>query len=223
MADTNLAPIPDAWGDWAIHPGKVTYGNPDNPQIVWYDTNVLHDGHPSIRIDGPAISQNGAREINCNRMPINPGDHVVWIVLSKANPDPPPAGRGTIIGADLYGPSGRLFEVTRRTSGDPFYHMNDSSKNRWDSVYVPYGSDWTWHVLDFIVPVVPFTETDYGVPVPPQYATAYIPWMTVDWNPANGTNSASGWFTKSELYVNPPTPNNATILLLLALGVIALI
>lgn len=195
---TNYADIPTAWD---YHDGDVHYGS--DPQIVALDTE---DGYTCIRIDGPPSTENAHREVNIypQTITVSPSTHVIFSADIKTEAQSPSnaASLGGIIGVDLYSGSQRLFEVTKHENHtDPFYYMNNSALNEWDSVYVPYSSDWTRLTLDFIVPSALFTETDEGTPLSPALTvTRCIPWMCMSWNDS-AHNTASGYFRNASLQV----------------------
>ena len=191
----NLAPIPGTWGDYNLY-GDVYYGSLQNPQLTHFDTAVTHNGYPSIRVDGPGGpgSYNYARELNNRWISVKPGDHVVFSCWIKTNPSS--IGPGAACGVDLYGETGRLWEVHPRNPQSGVF----ADPHTGYPIYIPYGKDWTKLTLDFIIPNTLFTHDDYGQSVKPQYVVGMMPWMGASF--ALG-ESASVWFADAELYVNP--------------------
>ena len=196
-SSTNLAAIPGNW--------ERTHGA--NPQIISFDYNTEHTaGNPSIRIDGPPTSGNPWRECDLfksggGRITVNPGDHIVftcWVKTAHST-----AGNdgkkhmGALIGIDLYGSSGRLWEVCPGTTTT----FNYDSTWSWQSGYkwVPYNSDWTLLTIDFTVPTKAFTTTDNGGSVSSQQVSTIIPWVYMH----NGADGGAGWFADAQLYINP--------------------
>jgi len=129
----NIAPIP---GGWNLR------------DLGYNDSSVLHNGHASIRIDGPPTPSNPWRECDTfGIIPAKPGDHIVfkiWIKTghSTIGNDGKPY-MGGIMGFDLYGSSGRLWEICPGTTTDYTYDPTWS----WQAGYqwVPYNSDHARH------------------------------------------------------------------------------
>jgi hypothetical protein len=213
----NLAVIPDDWGDYKLY-GDVRYDG--DPQITHVDTNILHNGNVSIRIDAHqgdrtgGIDSNIYREVDADFIPVKPGDHIVFKVWIKTGHSTlgldGVSGNGGIILFDYYGgsPIHRLHE-----------HSSDNPRNdvetyfTWGTykddpaVYVPFNSDWTLRKLDTIVPsrvvddttVVSATNFGWGIPsgfIPVLQASGYI-------GPNNQQDEGQVWFADAVLYINP--------------------
>jgi hypothetical protein len=200
----NLAPILGKWGDYNIF-GDVCYGDPRIfPQITHADFSVTHNGNPSVRIDGPGIYPNGAREVNHRWISVKPGDHIVFKCWIKTNPSA--IGDGGTIAFDAYGPNERIMEVHPRTIQTEIWN-GGSRPTGWSgmsssSIYVPYGRDWTQITLDVIIPYTTFTYNDWQKPLTygPQQIAGILPMLAASWNHGE---SASVWFADVELYINP--------------------
>lgn len=212
MTNGNLAVIPDDWEGWKLS-GRFTHG-PD-PQIVFLDTNVLHNGKPTVRCDGPATSTNMYRELDAYRsypdyalIQVKPGDHVVFKIWMKTNPSTTGlngiTNAGARFGFDLYGPSGRIWECSWG-----FPDTTDFNTYNWAAYkFVPYGtSTWVQGIIDGYIPTKIFTKNDgysggSGI-IPPQQVNAIIPWVLM--NPGYpSSESGQAWFADAELYINPP-------------------
>jgi hypothetical protein len=204
----NLAPMFQdgtcRWGDYHLY-GDVYYGAVSNPQITHKDKMVLHNGHPTIRIDGPRTQHNWAREVNEYFYSVKPGDRIVLKVWIKANPSS--IGPGGIAGFDFYGAYGRISECHPRTIQSEIWRVDTngypiSGDNMAGSaIYVPYGSDWSMSILDVIIPATYYSgnadRTSYPKPV--QISSIGL-WIGASWNQ---NESASIWFADAEFYINP--------------------
>ena len=205
-SNVNWAVIPDAWDQYAAQ-GRLVHG-PD-PQIVFVDTNVTHDGDVSIRCDGPATSGNPDREVdlyNVSKSPsshlqVQPGDHVVFSIWMKtgastlSNPL-----YGAYFGVDLYGNSSRIWEVAwGYPATTDFNAMNYGAYK-----YVPYGTSvWTQGTIDFIAPSKIFTSNSEGHSITAQTVSSMIPWIAVE-PPYPSSEAGQVWFADAVLYINPP-------------------
>lgn len=190
----NLAVIPSGW---------------NLRDLGHLDSSVTYNGNPSIRIDGPPTAANPYREVDTyGVIPVKPGDHLVFKVWIKTAPSTSGGGGGALMGLDLFGPSGRLWEVVPGTTTN----FNDPGYG-WQGAYqwVPYNTDWTLRTLDFYVPTLNFTTTDGGSPVPPQQVNGFVAWMYMH----NEQDAGAGYFADAELYINPsvtpPPPTNYTV------------
>ena len=203
-SSSNLAPILGTWGDYNVL-GDVCYGNPSiYPQITHADFAVTRYGHPSIRIDGPGIPANGAREVENRWISVKPGDHVVFSCWIKTNPSP--IGEGGSIAFDCYGPYDRIIEVHPRTIQSEIW-KGGAYPTGWSGmsgsvISVPYGSDWTKLTIDVTIPYTIFQQSDWQQPLPhgPQQIVGILPILGASWNQGE---SASVWFADAELYINP--------------------
>lgn len=151
------------------------------------DYSVTYNGQPTLRFN------TGKCEVNDGWIAVKPGDHVVFKCWIKTNPS---SGRGGIIGFDVYGTYGRLWEVSNEASGND--NNSFKSPKSWNYQYVPYGRDWTQMTIDITIPSTTFTHNDYGQSITPQQIRGLIPWL----GPMNSI-SASIWFAGAELYINP--------------------
>jgi hypothetical protein len=220
MGNINLARIPDDWGQYKIF-GDVKYDG--DPQITHVDLNMLHNGHPSIRVDAhqEGIDPNHWREVNTELIPVKPGDHIVfkcWVktghsTLGQDGKVP----SSVIILFDYYGASGRLRE---HSSDNPRNDIDPKWQTQYDDPqqYVPMNSDWTLRTLDTIVPAQVLDDRTGQLATEPitgiiacLVAGSYV----VD-NPAGGDklqDEGPVWFADAELYINPtPTPSLSSLL-----------
>lgn len=198
----NLGVIPDAWEGY-LTKGRVVHG-PD-PQIVFVDTSVTHNGHVSIRCDGPATTGNPWREVDAYGVlpgqvfQVKPGDHVVfncWIKTAPSTLSNPTYGAMILI--DLYGSVGRIWEVAWGYPASTDFNTEKYGAYK----HVPYGSDWVQAVLDFIVPSKTFTSNSEGAAIPAQTVTRMIP--VIQCPPQYPSREkGSAWFSDAELYINP--------------------
>jgi hypothetical protein len=203
-SNVNLAVIPDDWEGYLTQ-GRLVHG-PD-PQIVFVDTSVTHNGDVSIRCDGPATSGNQWREVDAynasdgpySLFQVKPGDHVVFKIWMKTAPSTTGhPTQGAIFGIDLYG-STRIWEVAwGYPAATDFNTVNYSAY-----MYVPYNTPtWIQGTIDFIVPSKTFTTNSEGGSIPAQQVSGMIPWIVVD-PPYPSSESGQGWFAGAELYINP--------------------
>lgn len=204
----NLAPMFQGgtcrWGDYHLF-GDVYYGDVSKTQITHKDNKVLHNGHSSIRIDGPHTQNNWAREVNEYFYAVKPGDRVVLKVWIKANPST--IGPGGIAGFDFYGPYGRISECHPRTIQSEIWRVDangypiSGDNMAGSAIYVPYGSDWSMSILDVTIPATYYSgnadRTSYPKPV--QISSIGL-WIGASWN---RNESASIWFADAEFYINP--------------------
>ena len=213
-SNVNLAVIPDDWERYVTE-GRLANG-PD-PQIVFLDTSVTHNGHVSIRCDGPATSTNQWRELDAynassgsyNIIQVKPGDHVVFKMWMKTNPSTlSNPTHGARFGFDLYGSSGRIWECSWGFPATTNFDYTNGNDYNWSAYkYVSYGtSTWTQGIIDGYIPTKFFTENDGysgGTKViPAQQVSGIIPWVGVD--PSYPSSQAgSAWFADAELYINP--------------------
>jgi hypothetical protein len=195
----NLAPMfQGGTCDWGNY-NQYGFFYPDQGQQYSYlaqrDSNVKHNGHDSIRIDGQGIPNSiyNRPEIDHPWITARAGQHVhyaYWVKTASSA-----IGAGAIIGMDAYGWDGaicqRIFEVH---AGGTFTYPYTGTPD-----YLPYGSDWTYLVLDFTVPSTYFTKTDCGVTVNPQQIVGFIPFLGCSWNSGE---SAPIWFADGEFYVS---------------------
>lgn len=189
------------WGDYHLY-GDVYYGALTNPQITHADFSVLHNGHPSVRIDGPAIPANPAREVNNVYQSVAVNDRVYFECYIKTNPSP--IGAGGIIGFDVYGTLGdRILEVHPCTPQTAIWNIvNGIPVQGGTVIYVPYGRDWTLLSFGVTIPTTLYTHDDWGNPLSrgAQQIGNMVPWLTA--SKAQG-ESASVWFADALLQRNP--------------------
>jgi hypothetical protein len=175
--------------------------------IQYPDTHVLHDGHPSIRLEPSVGSENPYREIDLNYVAsppyqdiqVKPGDHVVftcWIRIEDNGIRNDYAGAR--IGIDLNGVatiSGVLGRVNSGISPTAGHEVEN---------YVHYGTvGWVQRTIDFVIPLTTFTYDCYrGITIAPTQISQIGPWMQV-WGPQGPYAPGNAWFADAELYINP--------------------
>jgi hypothetical protein len=200
VTNTNYAPMfQGGTCDWGSY-NEYGYFYPDQGADYSYlaqrDSTVQHNGHDSIRIDGQGIPNSiyNRPEIDHPWITAHAGDHVYyayWVKTASSE-----IGAGAIIGMDAYGSDGvnvqRLFEVH---AGGTFTYPYTGTPD-----YLPYGSDWTHLVLDFVVPDTYYTKTDTGATVNPSQIVGFYPFLGCSWNSGE---LASIWFADAEFYINP--------------------
>jgi hypothetical protein len=210
---TNLGVIPDAWEGYLTQGRLVHHAD---PQIVFVDTSVTHNGHVSIRCDGPATSTNQWRESDAYKyiggsgwgyslFQVVPGDHVVFKIWMKTNPSTiSNPTQGAIFGIDLYG-STRIWEVAwGYPATTDFTTMNYGAYK-----FLPYNTPtWTQGVIDFIVPSKTFRSNSEGGSIPTQTVTGMIPWICADPRYPSAQRGQV-WFSDAELYINPDFTSTA--------------
>jgi hypothetical protein len=192
--NTNLAPIPNAWGGYS-QTGYLHYMT--GPQIIFLDTTFTHNGHPSIRIERhvEGIDMNHARECDGTRYNVKAGDHIVakcWIKTGASGYGDTNIYSGARTGIDLYHDSYNL--------GGEGVSLPLSDAD-W---YVHWGSNWTLRTIDFVVPSDYFTY-DYNTEqtISPVQANSFCFWIQV-WSSTYGaTDPGLAWFADAELYINP--------------------
>jgi hypothetical protein len=214
MGNTNLARIPEDWGNYASDPTKwEAYGS--GKQIVFLDFNVVRTlGKPSIHFALPHTSEdmNQGRECNGRWLPVREGDHVVLTAWMKTTPSDNPAynndpadtyGKGARIGIDFYHDNGDgttthldIGALTNGLGSDtvtiPGYPQLQSAGS-----HVPWNTpNWTKQTIDFIVP------SGYNI-------NQIVAWAQA----VNPDDSGQAWLADAELYINPtPTPSLAPLL-----------
>jgi hypothetical protein len=195
---TNLARIPEDWGNYASDPTTwEAYGS--GKQIIFLDFNVVRTlGKPTIHFSLPHTSEdmNEARECDGRWIPVNEGDHVTlttWIKTTLSdnatyNSDPADTyGKGARIGFDFYHDNTNLMigalvnglgSDTVKISGYPQLQSAGS--------HVPWNTpSWTKQTIDFIVP------SGYNI-------NQIVAWMQV----VDPADSGQAWFADAELYIN---------------------
>jgi len=200
--NTNLTPLPNAWGGYLIY-GDIVYTSvapPSANQITDYDTTVYRTfGAGSARID-PYItgSENVAREIDSDYFSISPGNHLVFSCYMKIVN----GGDGARIGVDFYGASGRI--TGKQSAGSSFYPTENDDAVQANWVYDYNGGAWQLRTLDFIVPAILTKDSDGVTQVVPTGIIAWMQGQTVN------DPQTSVWFADSILQINPteaePTP-----------------
>jgi hypothetical protein len=201
-SSTNLA-LPFKAATWEDTTGWG-YLTAEHPQLIYFDdNNVLHNGHPSIRME-PHTSADGntARELNNNpfAFAVNEGDHVVFKCWMKTGQSQNMGSRtdvGARIGIDFYGATGNLgIGALVNGVGSDTNHIVGYLQA--DGSFVPWNTaTWTQLTIDFTVP------SGYGI-------TCIAPWCQV----LPATEPAFAWFSDAELYINPssasPSPSPAS-------------
>jgi len=207
MADKNFALIPDSWriGETWCAP-------------TYLDYNVLHNGHPSVRMEKGADASK-SREILCSDKTqpywsiwAKPGDHIVFRVWMKTSPstigDTFPSS-GIRLGIDFYSGAGGRITGSQSPDGSVPTPEGGYPSNQYLN-YVNWGSDWQLRTMDFIVQnQYPSDGSIY--PAGQMFTPDRIaPWIQV-WSDAHGNEDGGiAWFADAELYINPtevtPTP-----------------
>lgn len=213
MGNENLAlpfkaspPSPTGWG-WYQKPSDIIYFD---------DFNVLHTGHPSIRIEPhvEGVDGNRWRELNTAWIPVKVGDHIVFKVWVKTGHstlgNDGQQVSGVLIIFDYYGASGRLWE---HSSDNPRNDVDPTFQTQYDDParYVPMNSDWTLQTLDTIVPSQVLDAKTGQLATEP--VTGIIPCLVAGSYVVGSDHlqdEGQVWFADAELYINPeivtPTP-----------------
>lgn len=198
--NTNLAPIPDAWGGYLVY-GNIVYTSvapPSANQITDYDTVVECTlGAGSARIDPYVVgSENTAREIDSDYLSISPGVHVVFSCYMKIVE----GGDGARIGLDFYGVGGRI--TSKQSAGSSFPPSEDDAAIQANWVYDYNGGAWQLRTLEFVVPATLQRDGTETQVVP----TGIIAWMQ---GQTINDPQTSVWFADVVLQFDPsedPTP-----------------
>ena len=198
--NVNLAVIPDDWGQYNLF-GRVVYSQ--DPQIIFLDNSVTHNGHVSIRLEPHTVNDvNFAREVDCEWYNVKPGDHIVakcWMKIDNLpgylglDPNDLSTWKGARIGIDFYGANGYINGVSGPHGTLPQPDADIMAN------YVPWGTEgWVQRTIEFYVPsTVPIDP--YYREGNPEVPTSIVMWMQV----TNPTDSANAWFADAELYINP--------------------
>jgi len=206
-SSNNLVPIPEAWSSPTI--GGISCGKSiGNDANIIFDTGVLHNGNPSIRLDPVGATSNYGREINGPALAVKPGDHIVfscWIKTSASSYGDTNPYSGARIAIDFYANG---YITAWQSLGQCVWDSSGKDIGA-KTTYVNWNKDWTLIVMDFVIPAtVPAngayagwgTQYSAGQKVVP---TAIIPWMQV-WSSTYGaTDSGKAWFADATLYINP--------------------
>ena len=190
---------------------------------------VTHNGNPSICI-GPDYNR-GTREVDGAWLHIHPGDHIVmsvWVKTDVCTSSIDPQG-GACFGWDFEttGSSaapGSLAIVDVSSDGTQAGHPT-SSERGWgvgtyghsingaaglsqangNIVRVPWGTDWTLIVWDFIVPTTYYMYVTTGASFPnampcnPVQIDTMVPWF----EGRNLYDNSYSYFSEPQLYINP--------------------
>ena len=191
----NLASIPSHW--------YLTYST--GPQIIHLDSSVTYNGEASVRLDKHTSADvNTARECNTGAYSIKPGDHIVfscWMKTTESGYGDTNPFSGARIGIDFWNSGGRINGLA--SDGQHGLYPNEQS-SAVQEFYVPWGSDWTLKIIDFIVPQKMTADGFFGYPAgTSQTPSAMILWMQV-WSSTYGsTDPGHAWFANAQLYINP--------------------
>ena len=192
-------------------------------------STVTHNGNPSIRVGPDSIR--GTREVDGAWIRIHPGDHIVMSVWVKTDACPSsndPQG-GACFGWDFETTAssaapGSLAIVDVSSDGTQAGHPT-SAERGWgvgsfglsvngaaglsqvsgNVVRVPWGTDWTLVVWDFIVPstfysyVTTGASFPYAMPCSPVQIDTMVPWF----EGRNLYDNAYAYFSEPSLYINP--------------------
>jgi hypothetical protein len=203
----NLAQIPNDWtGSW----GQVGFWN-----NVFFDYTVEHTpGVPSIRIDpwkagastGSTGRQNDFRECEAKWFSCKAGDHIIFKVWVKMDAGTVKGGSGGHLGIDLYG-GGNCVWVCWGPDWEPNPGGTQNTTGNDGAQTVNWGSDWTLRTIDFIVPTGTFNyNPNTKTSVPAAAIDSFVPWIQVWSSDKGATDPSSGYFTDTELYINPVYP-----------------
>jgi hypothetical protein len=197
---TNFADIP---ADWRI---GETWNAP-----TYLDYNVLHNGHPSIRME-KGTDATKSREILaadktqsdwCIR--VKPGDHIVftvWMKTSASTIGDTSRSAGIRLGIDFYTASGRINGI-QSPDGSYWTPSGGWPPNEYLN-YVNWGYNWTQRTMDFIIPNQ-YPSDEFGGYPAGQLVTPdrMIPWIQVWSSSHQNADDGIAWFADAELYINP--------------------
>jgi hypothetical protein len=194
-SSANLAPIND--GKWYTDATwqKCPVSN------VYYDTSTTHNGAPTWRVQpgnnyGP----------DHNGITVRPGQHIVMSCWVKTSGTPSGSSTGARIGFDYYTANwaqriAGMNSPEEAAVGRGYPNISTGEAAN----FVPWGSNWTFKVWDFIVPATAQGDgwVSGGVPLG-QYA---VPGTIVPWCQIFGQNGYSStytsWFSDFQFYIHP--------------------
>jgi hypothetical protein len=202
--------------NWAVVPDCWRIGETWNAP-TFLDTNVLHNGHVSIRME-KGTDPSKSREILCADkttsdwcIRVKPGDHIVfkvWMKTSASTIGDNTRESGVRLGIDFYAPvgdgtRGTYISGTSTPDGKTWTPEGGFPSNQYLN-FVNWGSDWQLRTMDFIVqnqyPTDPLTSNPGQLMTPDRI----IPWIQV-WSGTYGNaDNGIAWFADAELYINPP-------------------
>jgi hypothetical protein len=197
----NYAEIPACWliGEPLVAP-------------TYLDYSVLHNGHPSVRMEKGDGSK--PREIWCvvpgkvdNWIYINPGDHIVFKVWMKTGASTigcTHVAAGIRLGIDFYTTATQRITGIQSPDGDYWKPPSGPFPPNQYLNYVNWGTDWEQRIMDFTIPAQypadPFAAFPAGTMVTP---AKIMPWMQVWCDIHGNADDGVAWFADAELYINP--------------------
>jgi hypothetical protein len=209
-ANVNLAPIPNV-GD--VYGGNGNYWDYyDVDPNSWtadchLDTTMLHNGHPSLRIDPTAGSSdpNTARELDGSWLNISPGQNFLasaWIYAGDSTTgDTYGGGR---LGCDYYAHTSTGYGIVDGLPGDALAAC----------AYVVFGTNtWTQRIWNAIIPSTSYTKNwTNNTTCNPVQIDSFVLWFQI-WGLNPSTEKGLCWFADSTLYVSPtgPMPHSTCI------------
>ena len=187
-SNTNLAVIPNDF--------SLVFGNEN--QYAFVDTNITHNGNPSIRVEP---DYTGSREVDGIWYNVTPGDHVVascWmrVLTNSSTSDYPQCGAR--IGIDFYGYVNGVFTLLT----DEKFWYNFYNDGNYSLGYVQDSNNCAWQqrIIDITVPVYA-TDNNGNVAT----VTALVMWLQgAPWG--EDPSASPTWFADAELYINPIPP-----------------
>ena len=206
----NFGWTPYNWGFYNTNISNDVFYPPSTAQqITHVDTSVYHgtQGVGSIRIDGPATTDNVCRELDYSgnetyHIAVSAGDVVTFGAWIKCDPSTNGNTKGAIIGFDMYYDNFRVWEVCIGTKTD--YSVTDPPFTySVDYIWAPCDSDWTYYEFSWTIPAHAFTTDDFGISLGGSYYINYIiPWLCGWW--LDPTEQASVWFDDMYLTIVHP-------------------
>jgi len=195
--------------NWAVVPDDWRIGETWNAP-TFLDTNVLHNEHPSIRMER-GTDPTKSREILCadKTQPnwcigVKPGDHIVfkvWMKTSASTIGDNTTESGVRLGIDFYGSIGRIVGI-QSPDGSYWPPQSGFPSNQYLN-FVNWGSDWQQRTMDFIVQNQYYTDPFTSNPGQLAMPDSMIPWIQV-YTPNGFAEEGVAWFADAELYINPP-------------------
>ena len=199
VSATNFAHIPADWDIGAIW-NAPTY----------FDNNVLHNGHPSIRMEkGDGTKSREILAANKSdsgwKIFIKPGDHLVfkvWMKTSSSTIGDTTTTSGIRLGIDFANNGGRITGI-QSPDGAYWTTSNGYPSNQYLN-YVNWGHDWELRTMYFIVQNQYPADGVLGYPAGQLETPNHIaPWVQVWSDNYGNTDNGLAWFADAELYINP--------------------
>lgn len=196
----NLAEIPYAWriGETWCAP-------------TYLDYSVLHNGHPSIRMEKGADATKSREILAANysdpgwAFHIKPGDHIVfkvWMKTGASTIGDTTLTAGIRLGIDFANSGGRITGI-QSPDGAYWTPSGGFPSNQYLN-YVNWGHDWEQRTMDFIVPNQYPADGLLGYPAGSlQTPTRFVPWIQVWSGDYGNADNGVAWFADAELYINP--------------------